>query len=44
MPHQGILGVEDSVDSEEAQVYESLESMRTFWQELDAPVEHLLTT
>lgn len=35
--------MEDSVDSEEAQVYENLESMRMFWQELDAPVEHLLT-
>lgn len=43
MPHQGILRAKDSVDSEEVQVYESLESMRTFWQELDAPVEHLLT-
>ena len=40
----GILGLEDILDTDDAQVYESVESMRSFWQEFDAPAEHLLTT
>ncbi|KAJ3527966.1 hypothetical protein NM688_g8056 [Phlebia brevispora] len=40
-----ILTRSTTLESEDAQqTYETLESMGTFWQEVDAPVEHMLTT
>ncbi|KAF7796686.1 hypothetical protein EIP86_007869 [Pleurotus ostreatoroseus] len=44
LPYRRILGLENTLETDDSQIYESIESMRSFWQEFDAPAEHLLTT